>query len=311
MRSRLHSPLAGPARSVWSAPRLAGAFASKPRIAAQTQLLALLLAVCPFPASAQLEILPAAAPQQVFALPARRVEIEFRNPTDKMVQLNLSTRLYQASVATLMPVGDIQPWKSLAVLPKQTIIETITLDFPEVRGPSRFQLQWLDERKAVLGHTDMLVYPDNLLKKLSALADDKPIGLLDPERQISPILMRQKVECKILENSLAVEEFQGRLVILGPFSSATQVTRDFPELTKRVTAKARARGAIVWFEPPLGKIEPSKPVHTVRVGAGAVVVAPGSTVADFADSPAAQLNLLHFAELALDPDSSRLPQTHP
>jgi hypothetical protein len=271
-----------------------------------------LLAACPLCGLCQLEILSRTAPQELFAFPARRAEIEFRNATPNVItEVNLSTRLYQASTATLMPAGEIHSWGGLVVLPRQTVIETITLDFPEVRGPTRFQLQWLDDKKAVLGRTDLLIYPDNLLKKLSALAEEKPIGLLDPEKQIGPILMRQKVEFKVLENSLAVEEFAGRLVILGPFSSASQVTRDFPELTKRASAKARARGAIVWFEPPSGKIEPLQPAHTVRVGSGAVVVAPASTVADFADSPAAQLNLLHFAELALDPDALRLPQTQP
>jgi hypothetical protein len=274
-------------------------------------LVLLLLAARPLPAWCQLEILPAAVPQQVFSGPVRKLKIEFRNPTDKTVEITLSTRIYQAASATIMPMGEVQPWKTLAMLPRQTILENISLDFPDVRIATRFQVHWLDEKKTVTGWTEVIVYPDNLLKKLSTLAEEKPLGLLDPDKQIGPLLTREKVEFKVLENSLGVEEFQGRLVIVGPFSSALLVRRDFPELTKRVAAKARASGAIVWLQPPSGKLEPSLPLYTVPAGAGTVVVAPPSTVADFAESPASQLNLIHFVELALQSDSLRLPKTEP
>lgn len=272
--------------------------------------LALLLAGCPLLAFGQIEIL-AAAPQLVFAAPAGNLRIQFHNPTDRLAEAKLKTHLYQTSATTVMPVGEVQAWKSLSLLPKQTVLDFIKQDFPAVRAPTRFQLNWLDEKQTILGKTGVIVYPDDLLKKLSLLAKEKPIGMLDPNKELTPVLARQKVEIKELANSAAVEECQEQLIIVGPFSTTSQMRKEFPELNKRVTSKARAGTAIVWFQPSSDTLEPVPPAYIVRVGLGAVLVAPSSTVADFAQSPASQLNLLRYAELALQPEKLQLPQTEP
>ena len=272
-------------------------------------LVVFMLAGWGLPAFAALEIRSQSVPQNVFSGPDQQSRIEFHNPTDRPIELKLRTRLHQASTATLMPIGEPQPWKTLAVLPRQTVLETLTLELPEVRAVTLFQVHWLDEKRTLLGETELMVYPNNVLKQLSTLSQEKPIGLLDPNRQLSPVLLRQKVELQILQTSVEVEDFPGRLVLVGPFSNASQVTHDFPELNKRITAKAKAGGRIVWLQPPSANPEPSPPLYTLPVGPGIVVIAPASTVADFATSPASQLNLVHFTELALGSNSLHLPKT--
>jgi hypothetical protein len=280
-------------------------------IAAQLRWAMGLLACLPLGAFGQLQIIPNSHPLLTFPGSARNLRVEFHNPTDNPIETKLSTRLYQVSAATIMPVGEAQPLKSLTVLPKQTVIETITRDFPSVRGVTRFELRWSDEMQKVIGGTEVIVYPDNLLNKLTKLAGEKPVGLLDPNKQIGPALARQKVEFQTLENSAGVEEFTGHLLIVGPFSSASQVTQEFPELRKRVAAKAKGSAAFVWFQPPSKTLEPTPPAYLSRVGMGAVIIAPDSAVANFAESPAAQLNLLRYAEFALQREALPLPQTEP
>ena len=77
--------------------------------------LALLLLSWLLPALAfgQLEIIPADAPQAVFAEKPATIKVLFHNPTDKPVETEISTRLFQATSAVLVPVAAAQPWKTL------------------------------------------------------------------------------------------------------------------------------------------------------------------------------------------------------
>ena len=61
--------------------------------------------------------------------------------------------------------------------------------------------------------------------------------------------------------------------------------------------------AAVWIRKPT-----SVAAYAVRLGTGTVVVASPSSVSPLADSPTAQLNLVRFAELALEPEALRLPE---
>ena len=95
----------------------------------------------PLLAYGQLELLPNESPPAVFAGRPTTIKALFRNPTDAPVELEVSTRLFQASSATLVPLGDTQPWKKLHVLPKQTVLETFAVTFPEIRSATRFRIQ--------------------------------------------------------------------------------------------------------------------------------------------------------------------------
>ena len=96
----------------------------------QSAILVLFLAVLPPSiARAQLQALPDKERQRVFAGEGRRITVLFHNPSDSPVDADLRTRLYQASSATAMPLGEA-PWKKLEVLPGQTVLESATLTLP-------------------------------------------------------------------------------------------------------------------------------------------------------------------------------------
>jgi len=271
-------------------------------------LCAILLPVCALSALAQLEVLPHDAVPMVFCGEARRLQVLFCNPSDQDVTVPLSTKLLQASSATTMPVGDAQLWKPLRVLAGQTIVESVTLNFPSVKTGTRFIVQWLDNRGKQVGTIDVVVQPPDLLKGLQPLLSEKPLGVFDPENQLKPLLKSAKQEHDDLEET-GWEGFSGKLVLVGPFAGRKQMPGSLDEKIK--TLAQRGVG-VVWMQPPSlrhAKLETSD--YLVRRGAGSVVVATAKSVAGLAQDPAAQLNLLRLARLVANAEPLDLPQLKP
>ncbi len=257
----------------------------------------------PISAQAQLLLLRAPEPQQVFAGQVETIRVTWRNSSAQPVALDIRTRLYQASSSTAVFLGE-SPWKNLTVLPTQTIQESASFNFPAVTAESRFVIQWLAAKTNILGLTDVLVYPRNVLKELRTLAGAQPVGVFDPLNRLKPLLSAVKVDMTDLE-TVNLTNFSGHLAFVGPFETKTQM----PEaLANHIKSLAEKGTGVVWIEPPRDKTDLLKPsFYAVPEGRGGVVVVQDETVAHLADNPQAQLNLLHFARLALRPQPPTLP----
>jgi hypothetical protein len=258
-----------------------------------------------FVADAQLQLVPDTASQCVFGGEARKINVVWRNVGDKAVDAEMRTRLYQTSSATTVLLGEL-PWKRLQVLAGQTVIESAVLNFPVVKAETRFLVQWLEGTNSIIGKTEVLVYPTNLLAELKLLAGENPPGVFDPNNQLKPLLKRLAVDFMDLENN-GIENFSGKLAVIGPFSSKSQL-RD--GLANQIAALAKKGKAIVWILPPpdpRDELQPS--FYAVPEGSGCVVVAQANMVSGLAENPRAQLNLLHFARLALCSEPPHLAQT--
>jgi hypothetical protein len=268
----------------------------------------MLLVVCwPLAALAQLQLMPDAQPQRMFAGDARRVTIVWHNAGDITVEAELRARMLQTSSATAVQLSE-RPWKKLTVLPGQTVVESVPLDFPSVKVETKFLIQWLDDTNQVLGETTALIYPTNLLAELKPLAGDEPLGVFDPQNQLKPLLKNLKLDFTDLEN-LDLEDFSGRLAIVGPFPSPAQL-RD--GLAKQIQTLAKKGAAIVWLQPPLGKhgkLAPS--FYSVPENTNAVVVVQPELVSDLPGNPQSQLGLVYFCKLALNPQPPVLPGLSP
>jgi len=206
-----------------------------------------------------------------------------------------------------MPVGDIQYRHRLRVPPGQTVIESITQIFPDVRAPTRFLVQWMDQDNVVLAKTEILVYPPDLLNELKSVAGTNLIGLFDPDQTIKTSLTASKIDCVDLERH-SWEQFTGKLIIIGAFAQNKAVPEEFAGTIERQAKKGLS---IVWIQPPrrLPKLEPS--TYALRVGRGVVVVVENKAVADLGNNPVSQLNLIQLARLALAPDNLHLPDRKP
>jgi len=182
-------------------------------------LTSLLLGIAGWPGAvdAQLQLVPGEATPCVFAGQGREIAVAWRNAGNQRFESEIRMALFQASSSTAAPLGTV-PWKNLEVLPGQTVLESAKLDFPAVNAATRFVIRWVAGDDRVLGTSDVLVHPTNLLKELKPLAGDEPLGVLDPQNQLKPLLKAAAVEFSDLEDA-GVEDYRGKLVIAGPFQS--------------------------------------------------------------------------------------------
>ncbi len=275
-----------------------------------TCLLAGLVAVVIAEAAlAQLQLLPDSQPQAVFGGGGRALELRWRNAGNETMNGDVSARLLQASSATVVRVSD-SPWKKLQVLPGQTVVDSATLDFPAVKAETRFLIQWIEGVSNIVGRLEVLVYPTNLLQELKTLAGEQEnaLGIYDQQNQLKPLLKAVSVEFDDLED-VGLESFHGKLAIVGPFAAKKQMREGLPA---QIESLAKRGVSVVWLQPPPEKRDKLSPsFYTVSAGEAAVVVAQAELVANLAEHPRSQLNLIHFARLALRPEPPRLPSLSP
>lgn len=270
----------------------------------------LLLLACLWPGEgrAQWEWLPAAAPQRIFAGAGREIPAVWRNPGTQPLAADMRLRLYQTSSRLAAPL-DEKVWKRVELPAGQTILETASINFPAVRAETSFLIQWLAETNRVVGSTEVLVYPTNLLAELRLLGQAVgPLGLLDPDNALTASLQGSEVPFGDLAHTV-LEGFSGRLAIVGPYQFRWQMRSD---LARSVRKLAQRGVAVVWFQPPPGphdRLVPS--FYVVPEGKSVVVVAQGDLVAGLADQPQSQLNLIQLCKLALNPAPLPLPDTGP
>lgn len=258
---------------------------------------------------AQIEVVTSPQFQAVFAGEARHIEVVFRNSGDQPATANLRARLYQTTTATAVLTGE-RPWKKLQLLAGQTVVEAAPVDFPLVKAETPFLVQWMEGTNKVLGVTKVMVYPPDLLKELKPLmdGDDGALGVFDPQGQIKPLLKNVKVGFVDLEDA-GMEDFRGKLAIVGPFGAITQMRES---LANQIQALVRKGIAVVWMQPPSDLRDPLKPsFYTVSEGKVAVVIVQAALVSKLPESPQSQINLIQFARLALNPEPVHLPHLRP
>jgi len=252
-----------------------------------------------------MQILPEGPPTAVFGNGRRVIRTQFHNPPGQPVSADLRFRLYQASGSTLMPLGEAQAWKTITLPADQTVLESLTVEVPPVRGETAFQVVWFDGEKK-LGAIQLTAFPEQLLKPLRVLAGEKPLGLLDPEGQFKAAL--GSLPADVLRESEDLAASEARLILIAPIASEKPPAG----LAAAVKKKAAIGTAVVWIQPPtIRQPELLPEAYVVAEGAGRIVVAAASTVSGLADSPRAQLNLLRLAELATGRKKLELPADPP
>ena len=279
----------------------------------------LLLGIAGWPvaALAELQLLPGGESPGVFAGEARKISTVWHNDGDKVWEGEISARIFQTSSATAVRLGEMW-WKKLNVLPGQTVLESAQFEFPAVKAETKFLVQWLENTNRVIGKTEVLVYPTNLLAELKPLAGGEALGVFDPQNQLKPLLKNLKIDFVNLETS-DLENFSGKLAIIGPFQTKTQMREG---LAGQIQTLAKKGTAIVWLQPPpepsprpspirweREKLQPS--FYSVPEKQSSVVIIQPDLVADLADNPQSQLNLIYFCKLALHPQPPALPDLLP
>lgn len=250
---------------------------------------------------AQIEVIPQSQPESVFAGAPRQLCITIRNPGQDPVQGELHYALNQKATAVAAPIARAA-WKKIHVLPTQTVIECEKMSFPSIRSPTPFLIQWTVD-KHVVGRTDVLVYPPDLLHELKTLISSQVVGAFDPRNVIKPLLVQHKIDYEDLER-MELEQFTGSIVIAGPFTDADQMP---PRLAARLRKLAARSIPAVWIQPPQRAATPAPSWCCVREGGRLIVIAQDNTVANLAESPTAQLAFIELVKTALHGKDPHLP----
>jgi hypothetical protein len=82
-----------------------------------------------------------------------------------------------------------------------------------------------------------------------------------------------------------------------------------PATTKLVASCAKRGAGVIWVQPEGRPVIGLPSSYVVNIGDGRVVMAQSFTVTNLAQSPAAQLALVHMAELATGKRKLDLPET--
>ncbi|HTV39603.1 MAG TPA: hypothetical protein VMF08_03435 [Candidatus Sulfotelmatobacter sp.] len=275
---------------------------------------ALIAAACGWlnAAGAQLEIVSNGAPESVFCGSQNQISIIFHNGGSESFDGEIRMRVFQATSDTAVSMGEAA-WKKLEVLPQQTVLESAQLNFPPVNAETLFLIQWISDSNRVVGTTSVLVYPTNLFQALRPFLDRKNFGVFDPGNQLKPLLKRQGISFADL-GEMKLDDFRGRLAIIGPFQSQEEVPKG---LANRIKTIARKNVAVVWIQPPQAvslasplnwerkRIEPT--YYWVRKRQTAIVIVRPDMASDLPKNPQSQVTLIYLCRFALDPEQMALP----
>ncbi len=241
-------------------------------------------------------------PQMVFGGGEDRVSMVWSNASQRTISGDLRARIWQTSSATGLLWAE-RDWTRLAILPRQAALESAGLPFPSVASETRFLVQWVLGAE-IVGSSEIRVFPTNLLTELKTLAGGNAVGILDPEGILGPLLAKASIARRPLADS-ELDAYDGRVAILGFFNREPDWDNGLPE---RVARLAKKGAAVVWICPRSGRGSGLRPnFYSVAVGRGAVVVAEPELVSPLAQSPAAQLNLVHLVEIACRAELPTLP----
>jgi hypothetical protein len=254
-------------------------------------------------AQGQIQMVPDKQPQQVFSGEARKICVIFRNNSEDAAETVLRARMYQASSATAVRLREFAR-KKLSVLPGQTVLERASIDLPDVNAPTLFLLQWIDAQERVLGWTELLVYPEYLLKEINPLIGEYPLGVFDPQNRLKPLLEHSSVSFVDLADA-GFECFTGKLAIIDSSDPFTGVDVN---MRNKILLLVKRNAAVIWIQPPGRQKEIITPsFYTVQEHGGAIVILQASMVSDLARNPKSQLNLIALSRLALNPKPLLLP----
>ena len=121
---------------------------------------------------------------------------------------------------------------------------------------------------------------------------------MDPNNELKQLLKQNHVGFLNL-GEMSLEDFQGKLAIIGPFSTKAQMREGLAQTIQKIAQKGVG---VVWIQPPPGPKDQIKPsFYIVPEGKGSIVVVQADLVARLPENPKSQLNLVYFCKLALNP----------
>jgi hypothetical protein len=151
-------------------------------------------------------------------------------------------RLFQVSSGLAMPLGPTRPWKVLDILPEQTLVEMISVEFPPVEHATSGLVRWETEDGRALGSTWVWVVPQDLAGELKALAGG-PVGVVGLGGGLQSLLEGAGVEAEDLAE--LPDQPDVRLILVQP----CELVITQPELlARRIRSWVEGGRNTIWFK---------------------------------------------------------------
>ena len=225
-----------------------------------------------------------------------RISVVIDNTVGEAHSGIVQSRLFQANSATAVPLGPRTDWKSLSVQPGQKLLEGITLKLPAVRTPTVF-LAHCYSGETKVGVIHVRGYPRDWFSFRKEA--EGGIGVLDPKKRLQEYLRTHSVSPT--ELTTLADDFDGKLIIAGPFQSAAELPENFNENLSQAVTRGKA---IVLIVDPKLLSQDALPITSYSTGSGRLVVATTNLIRNVENSPEAQETLLRLVRSVLSSDSN-------
>lgn len=250
-------------------------------------------------AQADIELVSNPASQAVFGGSPASLLLTLRNIATNTISGTLRAKVFQVSSATAAAFQELAASR-IRLLPGQTIIETVSAEFPTVLTETSFLLQWWIGTNTMIGTSQVSVYPTNLLAALEKLVPAGQLGLFDSEELQGQFIRPTEIGARELAVA-NLETFPGHLlIVLGHNGS--------PDFSNAIKALAKRGVAVLWISQSRrrGNLVPS--FYVKNDLPGAIVVVQPEMVENLARSPRSQWNFIQLARMALHPEPFDLPE---
>ncbi len=205
------------------------------------------------------------------------VDVRIESRGSAVVETKFSTRLWQMSSATLVPLGEAAAWWNGRVEGGAVVNASVKIAVPEFRAATRLRLQILDADRAQVARCEVVAIPRTWLRdELAALP--APPALYDPQKLIAPAFTKLGIEFA------AVRDAEGLAAFTGPVVIVVSPDGSLAESAQKIAA--RGRGVVLVGE----------------VGEKLRATLAGGTFAkdtDFSESAPAQFQLMQWLREAL------------
>ena len=180
---------------------------------------------------------------QTFEVRVQRPSSAGAAPVSERTEFAISFRLFQEASGVAAPLGPARAWKRLSLLPGQTLIEKVSVEFPAVKQVSNGLVRWETEDESGLGSTRVRVVPADLITELKTLTGGDSVGVVESSAAMAGLLERAGLAVEDLTDLPQRPEAQVILVMPGELAE----TR--PELlARRMGSWIELGRTVVWFK---------------------------------------------------------------
>ena len=177
-------------------------------------------------------------PPAGFAGAELAIPVRIDNRGDAVINAKFSTRVWQMSSATLVPLGKAQPWWTGRIEARKSADAVAKIALPDFRTATRLRLQVLAEDGTPAGKAEVIAIPRDWLRgEIAALP--MPPALYDPASRLAPAFAKLGIEAAPLREVGDFGNVRASVAIVVFSKGANRSTRRCGEKPRRARDRNR------------------------------------------------------------------------